>query len=291
MKRAWLIFSIILFTLNSNTFSQDLIVTKTDSVKCKILDVDTASIEFSYLNDGIMISNTFPISEIISYKYNYFDNIVSTRLDIKEEYPKIRWAVDGGYSRRIGRMPDGLSSVERTYINKLKSGFNFGTDFNFYLSKTYGLGIKYLYFAASSQMDDIILTDNNSGNQFYGTLSDHTVLQTIGPLFTSRLYDDKKLNFFNVSAGLGYSFYSNEGEAVISKFSIDGGCYTSFVELGYDRMISSKTAVGIRLTMLAAVLYSYNYTQNGVQNSRSLSAEEAENLSRIDISIGFRFLK
>ena len=53
MKRAWLIFSIILFTLNSNTFSQDLIVTKTDSVKCKILDVDTASIEFSYLNDGL----------------------------------------------------------------------------------------------------------------------------------------------------------------------------------------------------------------------------------------------
>lgn len=98
MKRAWLIFSIILFPLNSNTFSQDLIVTKTDSVKCNILDVDTASIEFSYLNDGIMISNTLPISEIISYKYNYFDNIVSTRPDIKEEYPKIRWAVDGGYS-------------------------------------------------------------------------------------------------------------------------------------------------------------------------------------------------
>lgn len=290
MKKIGLILTIFLLAHSTNLFSQDLIVTKTDSIKCKILDVDTTSIEFSYLSNGIVISNTLPTSEIISYKYNHFDNMVSTRPVIKEEYPKIRWAVDGGYSRRIGRAPDGISSVEREHINKLKSGFNFGTDFNFYLGKTYGLGIKYLYFGASSRMDDIVLTDN-SGNQFYGTLSDHTVLQTIGPLFTSRLFDHKKLNFFNVSAGLGYSFYSDEGEAVISKFSIEGGCYTSFVEMGYDRMISSKIAVGIRFTMLAAVLNNYNYTIDGVLNSRSLSAEEAENLSRIDISIGFRFLK
>ena len=151
MGKAWFVLFFFMVVFGLSSFAQDLIVTRTDSIKCKILDVDTVSIEFSYLSNGIVISNTLPISEISDYKYNFFDSRVSGRPIIQEKYPKFRWGVDGGYSRRIGELPEEISSFERDYINKLKSGINFGTDYSYYFGKTWGLGIKYMYSIASNR--------------------------------------------------------------------------------------------------------------------------------------------
>src|SRR5690242_4723048 len=75
----------------------------------------------------------------------------------RDEPPKLRFSLQGGYSYRLAKVSDNVQPDFRSYVQKLKSGYHLGADGSFFINRTIGFGIKYSYFHASAEMDIVAL--------------------------------------------------------------------------------------------------------------------------------------
>ena len=137
--------------------AQDLILTiEGDSINARITKEKKDFLYFTFKHQDEVRHTLLPYSQVQEYVYNYFEQpeVSPEQVSPPDNYPHWRWALHGGYSRRLARISDEVPDVLREHTRQLKSGFNLGTDVAYYLSETIGLGGRYTFFSASNRFDD-----------------------------------------------------------------------------------------------------------------------------------------
>lgn len=291
MKRALLV--IILFILVfSSSKAQDLIVTnKNDSIHCKITKVNDDYIYFTFKKEDDFRSSLMAFKEVKSYQKDYFSNpeVTEKQLIGYGKYPKFRIAIHGGYSHMLAKVSNELGSDFQSYVKDLKSGFHLGGDVSYYFNPVVGIGLKCHVFKSSNSMDDIYVEDDD-GNRYYGIMSDKITTTFVGPTFSTRFLDKKKANAFIMSVGIGYLGYVNRG-VFITELNIKGSTPGLTLDFAYDVAISEHSALGLQISLITGSLSKLEVSDG--QRTETLTLEEGsyENISRIDLSVGFRFGK
>ncbi len=264
--------------------AQDLIVTsKNDSINAKIIETKKGYTRFNFVKNGEIRRTLLPLSEIkFQQKGFYSTPEVSVTYKSKNtfERPKFRIAVHGGASFLIAKTSDKVEEpLLRDHVKKLKSGYNLGFDFNYFLNEHYGFGIKFSRFSSSNKEDLLVGVENNWN------------LTYIGPSFVSRLVSSNGKNAWVFGFSLGYMGFKDEEQ--IGSFpnnvntTITGSTLGSALDFGFDLHLSEKLYLGFLANYTSAVFSKYKSKTGGVTKEKDL--EEKDNLSRIDLSVGLRF--
>lgn len=256
-------FALGLFT---NSFGQDLLVTaKGDTMRCKILSQTDQQIFISTLQpDGTSVSSYVSKDTIQTITPGYFGNgdLVGTSLDShqattprkkEKRHPKdgVRFAVSGGYSLGLGKLPKGASSKDR-------QGFAINGDLAGFFNDYIGLGafINYRQFSEA---------------QAYCWLG--------GAKLLARFYNHSKNSAMILGLGMGYASYKGKAWSYTAKGSTFG--VTS--EIGYEAGISKEVALLFNLSATITTIGNIKIKE------QLINLEHRASLNSINLTIGIVF--
>lgn len=288
-----IIHTLFVVLISIPAYSQDLIVTNEgDSINCQVIKKRSDYIYFKFKNIDKVQSTLLPMNRVRSYQYDYYQfseiQEASIDLDIEDkEYTPVRFAFQGGYSYRVAKIHESIPPELKDYANGLKSGFNFGADFTYFLSETIGFGMKYNFFNSSNKIDDVWVLDFR-GNRRFGELSDDIKISFIGPSFSSRTQSYDKNHVLLTNIALGYLSYKNDA-VLIDDIEIKGSTVGIVADLGYDGKIADNLFLGAQISFLVGALSEYDVSNGLTQRTVSLDDDDKDNLSRLDLSVGIRF--
>jgi hypothetical protein len=274
-------------------YSQDLIVTeKGDSINCKITNIKTDYIHFTFKYEKEIRNTLLPIGQIHFYKQNFYSKseVPSDKIkNIDGDYQKVRFTIYGGWSYRTAKVGDNVPSGLQEYIKELKSGYHIGGDFNYYFSENIGFGLKYSMFRSTNELNNIYIVDEN-GQGRTGKVKDDITIQYFGPTLSSSFSSSNKKPRFITEFSLGYLSYKNKA-TVIDDFTITGGTLGLLLGLGVDVPINENLSLEFIFAYTAGTLNQYKYQDNMQTTTIKLDKDNLESLSRIDFSIGLRLSK
>lgn len=273
------------------SFSQDLIVTGDgDSINCKITRIKADNIYFTFNYNDEIRSTLLPKSSVNFYQADYYkiSEVPADKVIRNPEYRHLTLSLMGGYSYRTARLSDNIQPEFRDYIKNLKSGYHLNGDLTYYVSEFFGIGVRYGFSNASNSMDGIYLEDE-FGNRTYGMMSDDITVTFIGPTFSSRMMNRNKSSALLINLSLGYMGYVDD-IVLIDKYRKTGGTVGMGLDIGYDIGLSEKISLGFQVSLLSGTLYSY-YLDDGITKEKyELEPGEYDGLSRMDLSVGLRFI-
>ena len=223
---------LILFASIFNVLcAQDLIVTESrDSINCQILAIEDGKIHFN-LSANRAKMMFLPVEEVQSFSFGFYPNTVADfnyTYKKKPDYARFRVAVAGGYSYRTPKVESGLPS---SYVQKLKNGYHYTVEFNYYFNESLGMGINY----SASHFNPKMTTE-------IGNVLDKMRLQQIIPTFNMRVLDKQKRGAFVASIGIGYVDYRDKGCLTelnnLHFATIRGATVGMLLSVGYDIPLS-----------------------------------------------------
>ncbi len=204
---------------------------------------------------------------------------------IQNIFPKFRFALQGGYSYRLAKILSGVDKEFEDYIRGLKSGYNIGGDFNYFINEKNSLGVNISFSQAKNTMSGVALFDSYGNIIAVGDMKDDIRLFYIGPSYTMRSSSNEGKSYILGSFTLGYLSYKDNAYVVNTEIDIKGATVGLGISIGGDIIISENIAFGIQTSVLLGVL------DKIIVDGQSLDLNESENLSRVDISLGLRFYK
>jgi hypothetical protein len=197
----------------------------------------------------------------------------------------LRVDIQGGYSYRMAKVSENISSEFKDYINKLKSGYNISGNVSYFFTDEYGICLDYSRFMTSNSMNGVYLYDPYDPSvptQGPGKMEDNISISFIGiGLAGRKIFNDGNILLVGNFA-LGSASYHNDAKLIDSSYTIEGSTFGYYGMLNLDFMISSHWALGFGISYLGGTLK--NATVNGV--SADLGEE---NLFRFDFNAGIRF--
>ncbi|MDR1202928.1 MAG: hypothetical protein LBL58_15040 [Tannerellaceae bacterium] len=278
-------FALCFVFLTVSLYAQDLIVTdKGDSLNCKITKIETDNIYFTFKYKGEIRNTLAPVSDVTYYQTGYYQTaeVPSDKIPIHRNYPRFRFAVNGGWSYRIGPLPPNISSGMSDYLQELKSGFYYDAGLSYYFNEYLGAGLRYSEHLSSNSDD---------GSIGYGSMSDRIRINFIGPVFSTRLFNRTKKNCLLLDLGMGYLGYHDKALIASEKLTLKGGTAGFYWNIGYDIGISQNLALGLQLSLISGFLFEYKRSNGTYTEVIKLDKDTRENLSQIALSVGLRFSK
>ncbi|MEO9802889.1 MAG: hypothetical protein ABJF04_06560 [Reichenbachiella sp.] len=209
--------------------------------------------------------------------------------DMREFQKKWYFGAQGGISYRVGANPEGLSAVAEDYLDKLRLGLQIGAEAAYFpKARMFGYGIKYSYFR-SSNSGEFYITDDQ-GNSRLANISDQIEMHFGGPAFFVRFTSKKNLNAIILSGSLGVMTYKQKSH-YFEDFTLSGVTAGICVTGGYDIATSDQSAISIQLAILSGFLDEIKEKRGSQTRTITLAEDEYESLARIELSVGFRFMK
>ena len=204
---------------------------------------------------------------------------------VNESAPRFRLAVQGGYGYRLGKYQETGQSIIDQHNKRLKKGFVYGADINWFTASEMGFGLKYSNMHSKSE--DMITITYDNGSIESGEYTDMVDLRFFGPTFASRHVSQDNRCIFLLDFGLGYLSYTNNGR-IIHPMSIKGGTLGFCADAGVDFRLMNSIYLGATLSMIGGTLSSYNYTENGNTTKVELEKDHYETLGHVTLTIGLR---
>jgi len=150
-----------------------------------------------------------------------------------------------------------------------------------------GFGLHYKHYLNQNKNDSYLYVDSIQGNSI-GELSDKINIDFIGASYLHKTtFFNNKMNLLLGITG-GYLFY-NKNNVRITEMLITGNTFGMLYSIGVDFKYSNKLVFGADFNLLQATMRKYTYDINGVKLTRALDKDQYENISRIDLSVGFRY--
>ncbi|MDP4266675.1 MAG: hypothetical protein Q8880_04500 [Bacteroidota bacterium] len=267
-----------------NVYSQDLIIiNKGDSINCKISKINNDQIFFSYLHNKKLKDTSLFISQINRYDYNFFnkkENVIKNTGN-NGDNDNIRIGVNIGLSYRFANIPEGTSIDLSNFLNRLRTGYNFGVFMEYYFSSYFGFGGKFNSFIAFNKG-----TINNKMIT-YADFSDETMINYFAPTLNVRLKGQNKKNTFIFNTGIGYLSYSDR-LSNISGVNIEGNTLGWNLGVSYDRSLSKDISLGFKFSILYGCLKKADIDNGIIKTTIDIDRDSFyRNMTRADFSIIF----
>ncbi|MBL7105709.1 MAG: hypothetical protein ISS18_15395 [Bacteroidales bacterium] len=140
---------------------------------------------------------------------------------IQNIFPKFRFALQGGYSYRLAKILSGVDKEFEDYIRGLKSGYNIGGDFNYFINEKNSLGVNISFSQAKNTMSGVALFDSYGNIIAVGDMKDDIRLFYIGPSYTMRSSSNEGKSYILGSFTLGYLSYKDNAYVVNTEIDLD----------------------------------------------------------------------
>ncbi len=247
-------------------------------IKAIILKVSNSEI-VSMTNKNDSLSNFGDVTAAV-YNDSVIENI---------QYPKFRFAINGGWSTRVAKLSDNIPEDFRQYSKELKSGFSYGLDLSYYFFEQAGFGLMYNVYRSQNSIDNVNVISPTG--YISGRISDDISIGFVGAFYSTRLLNATKKNSLLLNMGIGYMGYKNNGVLISDYATLKGSTLGICWDIGYDIGISKNIAIGFQLSSLIGTLTKYELSSRNKTEIIKLEKDNYESLSRIDLSIGLRFIK
>lgn len=285
---ATLIFVTLLYGLN---YGQDLIVTKSnDSINCKINKVRSDYIYFIFKKRNAYENTLIARTEVSNFQYKFFqgEKIPKDSIPGYEKYPRHLFSISGGLSHDPGRREPGFLSGFDDYLRDLRSGYNVGGDYSYFLNKTFGVGLMVNYFNTSANQENVPGTDG-LGNPVVSSLSNEIRVFYVGPSFALRVLNRTQKNAFVWNTSIGYIDYQDTYFYVEERVTSGSGLGTVST-LGYNFGINDNLALGVQLGLTTSYFRTIEIESlNGTTEVELSRDERPLGSARLDFSIGIRY--
>ena len=201
------------------------------------------------------------------------------------EGPKVRFAVQGGYTYRLGKVDESLGQDLVEYQKKSKHGLNKAAEVTIFLSKGYSLGLK--YSKANTYVSAQGTFSYEDGTTKSGTLSDDIDITFIGPYWGASTVGDGRKSVFAFNIGMGYVGFKDDARAV-DPFSYSGWTLGYYLAFQYDYMITKTLSIGVEASAVTGSIDRLNYTENGKTATIKLDKDNLHSVGHVNASVGLR---
>ena len=213
------------------------------------------------------------------------DSLIVPSEEVK--FDRWRFSVQEGGAYRTARLDPSLNGDMKDYAKKLKRGLVYEADLTFFFSRAYGIGVQYSNMSSFARQ--YVTASFDDGSTQTGYLTDKLNIIYAGPFFAVRESTPDGRHRIYGNYGLGMLSYHDAAE-LIEPFTMTGSTIGYRVELGYDFRLTGKFYIGALLSLTSGVLYDVTVSDaTGSRETVKLSSDDAENLSRIALSVGFRW--
>lgn len=270
-------------------YAQDLVVTLDgDSLNCKITKIRQDHIFFTYVVDSKPVNTLIPMQKVSYYETDYYqEKIELPNVRNYLKHPSLTFSLNGGYTYRLARIDPSTDAFTKDYYKGLKSGYNYGADLTYYFYESLGAGIKFTSAGFYNKVSDVIVTFNN-GTVKYGDVSDHIVINFIGPSVTTRYFPNDNENCMTMGGAIGYMTY-RDNSIVVDPVKITGNTFGVAMDFGYDFEIGPTTNLGLKFSYITGFLFKVNIEEAGTTRVMELDDGTFESLGRFDIGVILRY--
>lgn len=293
MSRIYIL--IVLLTLvSSSAKSQDLIVTtEEDSLNCKITKIRSDFIFFTFKYNNEIRNTLVPRGKVKFFRKGYYpipeipnDQLKNLNVDDQD----FRIGVYGGFSYMTAKLSNNIPASLTDYVNDLRTGYHLGGDLTFFVSENIGVGARYSMFRTANDPVVIYTVDARTGQIIYGLLRDDITMHFFGPTVCTRVSSANKKTHIISNFSVGYLAYRNEA-TLINDFTLTGSTAGLMCDIGVDVNIAKNLALGVVFAYKLGTLNQYNYQDANQRRTIKLDKDNLESISRIDISLGLRWIK
>lgn len=187
------------------------------------------------------------------------------------------FGLNGGYSYRLPNAGTRSDTPYSKYLRGLKTGFSIGADVHKFLWPHIGLGLKYNFY--------------KSKGEYNSNFSDNVSIQFIGPSFVYQSPFENGKTSVLAGFAMGYQSYKNKARAYGEDFKLKGSATGWAVSLGLEQRLSEHLALNISGACYLGTSYKFRKKMAGQTETIKLSRENFEDLSRIEITLGLKFLR
>tara|TARA_R110002096_G_scaffold428478_4_gene640232 strand:+ start:19872 stop:20549 length:678 start_codon:yes stop_codon:yes gene_type:complete len=173
-----------------------------------------------------------------------------------------------GYGYRTARFSHALNSDGRNFAEKARDGFTIRGNYAYYLSKNFGVSLKYSYFKSEH-------SDNLT--------SVTTAYYFIGPGASARIQTSNNI-FFSTDVHLGYIGFNSDESYRGFKYKFTGSTLGFDSSVSLDFHFSPYLSFQIRSGYTLGILLKVKD-----ENGATITLNEAESLNRIDLTAGLKF--
>ncbi len=192
-----------------------------------------------------------------------------------------RISFQGGYTYRTASISESFSQAVEAHMKNLKSGYNLGMDLSFFTGMKDAFGMSASYSNAKSTLEDVSVSGTN-GITVNGDIEENISLYYIGPsYFHVSPVSGGGTNFVFGMTG-GYYGYGEKFRFSGESMKITGGTVGFGMGFGFDFLASDDFAIGLQASALLG------WINKMKMDGETVELNESENISRIDLTIGFR---
>ena len=203
--------------------------------------------------------------------------------------PTFNIAFQGGYGRRLGKLPDTMSDYERTHAERLKNGLSLGVKLSAYMTPVIGVGFVFDNYHSSST--DYVMATFEDGSIAEGYNTDNIDIMSFGPaLFTRGQSKDGKL-IFSANYALCFMYFRDKGIVINQEGMITGGNSGYIIDIGVDYFLAPKISVGLFANAAIGSIGSITVrnTTTGESQGISLDEDSRESLTHVGVGVSLAF--
>jgi hypothetical protein len=191
--------------------------------------------------------------------------------------------IEGGYSYRTAKISSDIPAAFKSYMEKLKSGYNIAANISYFFNEEYGVCLGYSRFMTSNSMDGVYIYDPAWGDTYGpGIMEDDITISYLGIGMAGRkIFSDGNILLIG-NFSLGMASYTNDSKLIGSTFKIEGSTFAYSGLLSLDFMLDRNWALGFGISYLGGTL------KDAKVNGRSAKLGE-ENLFRFDFNVGIKY--
>lgn len=189
-----------------------------------------------------------------------------------------------GPSLLLEKAADSLPPEIQDYFNKLRSGWHYGFETEYFINDYFGIGAKYTMFNTKQEADSIVVEFFSS--KFYIDISNDMSINALSPMVFGKL--PLLQNKLSLTAGIGpaWLFYRNIGKAVGDSVMLKGSSPGLSSSLRISFEVLPNLQVGLQGNYIHAFLKEFTQDDGTTQQLITLEKENYQNISRIDFSFG-----
>jgi hypothetical protein len=167
---------------------------------------------------------------------------------------KLLVSVDGGFSYRTAKAAPGPNTG---LINRMRDGYQLGADVHYEFWPTHSLGLR-------------------ASTHHYGHAEWHLSYKVdtyyIAPSYMGRVATRNGKGAWVFGVSLGYVSYHESDTDFNRSVSLSKGGFGSTLDLGYDVLLPSGPALGVKLSLFDGIVPSVATDERGVRQNESLAA-------------------
>ena len=189
-----------------------------------------------------------------------------------------------GPSLMIEKAPDSLIPELQNYLNKLRSGWHYGFESEYFFNTYLGAGVKFSSFNTQKEVDSIAI--QFFSNILYVNLSSKLTIHALSPMVYGQLpLVNKKLM---LTGGLGptWLFYRNIGKSSSDSAVLKGSSpgLSAMLRISYE--IIPNLGIDLQGNYIHAFLKEFTQDDGTGQQVIKLDKANYQNISRFDFSFG-----